>query len=135
MTRGSNGKGGSTRLTPQLKTLLAHSWIGEQEARFVCDVTRQLKARAEQMRRGTDLASLTVHGALEPGNVLFDEEGEVVAWVDWADSAQFVRVFDVAHALLKFAGRRPDAVLPGHLAAVDERGELRHSLPAGSQAD
>jgi Ser/Thr protein kinase RdoA (MazF antagonist) len=102
-------------VTPRLKTLLAHSRIGEQEARFVCDVTRQLKARAEQMRRGTDLASLTVHGALEPGNVLFDEEGEVVAWVDWADSAQFVRVFDVAHALLKFAGRRPDAVLPGQV--------------------
>jgi Ser/Thr protein kinase RdoA (MazF antagonist) len=105
----------SRYVAPRLETLLAHGWIGEQEEGFVCEVTRQLTGRAEAVRGKTNLVSLTVHGALEPGNVLFDQEGEVVAWVDWADSAQFVRVYDVAHALLKFAGRRPDAVLPGQV--------------------
>jgi Ser/Thr protein kinase RdoA (MazF antagonist) len=105
----------SRYVAPRIETLLAHGWIGEQEEGFVREVTRQLTGRAEAVRGKTDLVSLTVHGALEPGNVLFDQEGEVVAWVDWADSAQFVRVYDVAHALLKFAGRRPDAVLPGQV--------------------
>jgi len=59
-----------------------------------------------------------VHGALEPGNVLFDAAGEVAAWVDWADSAHFVRAYDVAYALLKFAGRRPNAILPGQVGPV-----------------
>jgi Ser/Thr protein kinase RdoA (MazF antagonist) len=105
----------SRYVAPRLETLLAHGWIGEQEEGFVREVTRQLTGRAEAVRGKTDLVSLTVHGALEPGNVLFDQEGEVFAWVDWADSAQFVRVYDVAHALLKFAGRRSDAVLPGQV--------------------
>ena len=102
-------------VAPRLETLLARGWIGELEEGFVHEVTQQLTDRAEAVRGEAGLVSLTVHGALEPGNVLFDQEGEVVAWVDWADSAQFVRVYDVAHALLKFAGRRPDAVLPGQV--------------------
>jgi homoserine kinase type II len=100
---------------PRLETLRTRGWISEPEARFVGEVMQQLENQAEAVREESSLVSLTVHGALEPGNVLFDPTGKVVAWVDWADSAQFVRVYDVAHALLKFAGRRPDAVLPGQV--------------------
>jgi Ser/Thr protein kinase RdoA (MazF antagonist) len=123
-------------ITLRLRILLERGWIGEPEERFVCDVRRQLRERAEVVREETDLVSLTVHGALEPGNVRFDPAGEVVAWVDWADSAWFVRAYDVAHALLKFTGRRPDAILPGQVGsalpwssvehfAVTYRGEAR----------
>jgi len=105
-------------VAPRLGTLLARGWIGEPEERFVREVRRQLRERAEVARKETDLVYLTVHGALEPGNVLFDQRGEVVAWVDWADSAHFVRAYDVAHALLKFAGRRPDAILPGQVGSA-----------------
>lgn len=104
-------------VSPQLRTLVARGWIGEREARFVRDVTTQLGDRADRVE-DTALVSLTIHGALEPGNVLFGSEekaGQVVAWVDWADSGLFVRAFDVAYALLKFAGRRPDALLPGQV--------------------
>jgi Ser/Thr protein kinase RdoA (MazF antagonist) len=41
----------------------------------------------------------------------------VITLVDWVDSAQFLRVYDVAHALLKFAGRRPDAILLGQVGS------------------
>jgi len=104
-------------VAPRLETLLARGWIGEREAQFVHDLTKELKEQARQVEKA-GLAPLTIHGALEPGNVLFNEEGEVIALVDWADSSQFVRAFDVAHALLKFAGRRADAVLPGQVGPV-----------------
>jgi Ser/Thr protein kinase RdoA (MazF antagonist) len=103
--------------SPRLRTLAARGWIGEREAQFVRDVTTQLRDRADQVEDAA-MVSLTIHGALEPGNVLFgkgDKAGQVVAWVDWADSGLFVRAFDVAYALLKFAGHRPDAVLPGQV--------------------
>jgi Ser/Thr protein kinase RdoA (MazF antagonist) len=74
-------------------------WIGEQEEGFVRDVMRQLVDRAEAVRGEIGLVSLTVHGALEPGNVLFGQEDEVAAWVDWADSAQFVRVYVESFAM------------------------------------
>jgi len=99
---------------PRMEALLARSRIGEQEAQFVRDTTKELMEQVGQAKE-TDLASLTIHGALEPGNVLFDEASEVVALVDWADSDRFVRAFDMARALLKFAGRRPDAILPGQI--------------------
>jgi Ser/Thr protein kinase RdoA (MazF antagonist) len=106
--------------TPRVKALLSRGWIGEQEAQFVRRVARQLRTYSDQVEEAA-LASLTVHGALEPGNVLFGkggEKGDIVALVDWADSAQFARAFDVAHALLKFAARRPDATLPGQVGPL-----------------
>ncbi len=102
-------------IAPQMATLLARGEIGAPEVRFVREVVRQLAQQAERVKRETELVLLTVHGALEPGNVLFDAAGEVAAWVDWADSAHFVRAYDVAYALLKFAGWRPDAILPGQV--------------------
>jgi Ser/Thr protein kinase RdoA (MazF antagonist) len=116
-------------IAPQLATLLARGRIGVSEVRFVREAVRQLAQQAERVRGEKDLVFLTVHGALEPGNVLFDVAGEVAAWVDWADSAHFVRVYDVAHALLKFAGRGPDAILPGQVGpALDWRGVERFAL-------
>jgi Ser/Thr protein kinase RdoA (MazF antagonist) len=99
----------------QLETLLPRGWIGEPEVQLLRELTQQLKGQGQAISKETGVISLTVHGALEPGNVLFDQAGRVIAVVDWADSAQFARVFDVAHALLKFGGRRPDAVLPGQV--------------------
>jgi homoserine kinase type II len=111
-------------VTTRLEALRARDRIGETEARFVHQVTHQLRERAEVARDERELISLTVHGALEPGNVLFGPQGEVVAWVDWADSGQFVRAYDVAHALLKFGGRRPDAVLPGQVGPMLPRSSV-----------
>ncbi len=102
-------------IAPRLATLLARDRIGTPEVWYAREVVRQLAQQAERVKRETELVLLTVHGALEPGNVLFDAAGEVAAWVDWADSAHFVRAYDVAYALLKFAGRRPDAILPGQV--------------------
>lgn len=107
----------SAYVAPRLEALSLDGRMGWQEVKFVHDAMGQLKVQARRYEEESEIVSLTVHGALEPGNVLFDEEGGVVAWVDWADSAQFVRAFDVAHALLKFAGRRPDAVLPGQVGS------------------
>ena len=116
-------------IAPQIATLLARGRIGAPEVRFVREAVRQLAQQAERVKAETGLVFLTVHGALEPGNVLFDAAGEVAAWVDWADSAHFVRAYDVAHALLKFAGRRPDAILPGQVGpALDWPGVERFAL-------
>jgi homoserine kinase type II len=105
----------SSYIEPRLGVLLSRRQLSELEAEFVKGATQRLKSQSEKLTQGPDVISLIVHGALEPGNVLFDQAGNVIAWVDWADSARFVRVYDVAHALLKFAGRRPDAVLPGQV--------------------
>jgi Ser/Thr protein kinase RdoA (MazF antagonist) len=116
-------------IASQIATLLAHGRIGAPEVWSVREAVRQLGQQAEQVKRETDLVFLTVHGAMEPGNVLFDAASEVTAWVDWADSAHFVRAYDVAYALLKFAGRRLDAILPGQVGpALDWPGVERFAL-------
>ena len=100
--------------------------VGERETPFLREAVAQLQARAARVKEEEGLVPLVVHGALEPGNVLFGLGGEAVAVVDWADSAQFVRAYDVAHALLKFAGRRSDAVLPGQVgSSLHRRGVER----------
>jgi homoserine kinase type II len=116
-------------IAPRMATLLARGRIGMPEVWFVREAVRQLTQQAERLKGETGLVFLTVHGALEPGNVLFDAAGEVAAWVDWADSAHEVRAYDVAYALLKFAGRRPDAILPGQVGpAPDWSGVERFAL-------
>lgn len=96
------------------------------EATCVRPIVQPLRAQGVALRDEAGLVPLTVHGALEPGNVLSDPSGAVTALLDWADSGQFVRAYDVAYALLKFAGRRPDSVLPGQAGpALDQRGVER----------
>ena len=85
--------------------LAAHGRVWERETPFLRQAVAQLQAQAARVREEAGLVPLVVHGALEPGNILFGPDGEAIALVDWADadgtsvSAQFVRVYGVAHAL------------------------------------
>lgn len=106
------------RVSKPLMWLLKHRLIGSGEKRFVKTAVEELKDRSRQFRSEDGLGHLVVHGAMEPGNVIFASDNEVLALVDWSDSLEFVRVFDVASALLKFVGRRGDAVLPGQVGPL-----------------
>ncbi len=106
------------RITKPLGWLLKHRLIGSSEKRFVQTAAQELKDQANRFRNEEGLARLVVHGAVEPGNVIFTPANEVAALVDWSDSLEFARVFDIASALLKFIGRRADAVLPGQVGSM-----------------
>lgn len=101
------------RVTKPLAWLLKHRLIGSSEKRFIQAAVQELKDQSNHFRQAAGLVRLVVHGSVEPGNVIFTPANEVAALVDWSDSLTFVRVFDVAGALLKFIGRRGDAVVPG----------------------
>ncbi len=100
-------------IAPRLQALQVQRKIDRQAERFVRDTADRLRDEASRLADTAEVGWLIVHGAVEPGNVIFDPRGGIAALVDWSDSAYFVRIFDVASALLKFVGRRADAMLPG----------------------
>jgi Ser/Thr protein kinase RdoA (MazF antagonist) len=99
------------RIVKPLDWLFKHRRIRYEERQFVQTAAREIKEQIPRFRHEKDIIKLIVHGAVEPGNVVFS--GDVATLLDWSGSLRFVRVFDVASALLKFVGRRVDAVLPG----------------------
>lgn len=107
-----------SRVDRPLGWLLKHRLIGSSEKKFVQAAMQEIKDQADGFRKDDSLVRLVVHGAIEPGNVIFTPANEVAALVDWSDSLEFVRVFDVASALLKFIARRADAVLPGQVGPM-----------------
>lgn len=107
-----------SRVVKPLDWLLKHRLLGSSEKRFVQAAVQELKDLSNRFQNGEGLVRLVAHGAVEPGNVLFTPANEVAALVDWSDSLEFVRVFDVASALLKFIARRADAVLPGQVGPM-----------------
>lgn len=108
----------NNRVSKPLEWLLKHRLIGSSEKRFVQAAVQELKGQAHRFPNAEGLVRLIVHGAVEPGNVIFTPANEVAALVDWSHSREFVRTFDVASALLKFVGCRADAVLPGQVGPL-----------------
>lgn len=107
-----------SRIAKPLTWLLKHRLIGSNEKHFVHTAVQEIGDQVSRFRSAEGLARLVVHGSVEPGNVIFTPDNDVAALVDWSDSLEFVRVFDVANALLKFIARRGDAVLPGQVGPM-----------------
>ncbi|MBN1313377.1 MAG: phosphotransferase [Anaerolineae bacterium] len=107
-----------SRITKPLGWLSKHRRIHSDERRLVQTIVREIKEQARRFRHETELVRLIVHGAVEPGNVLFAPSDKVAALVNWTHSEEFVRIFDVASALLKFVGCRADSSLPGQIGPL-----------------
>ncbi|MBN1429279.1 MAG: phosphotransferase [Anaerolineae bacterium] len=106
------------RAAKPLTWLFKHHCIRIEERWLAQAIIKEIKEQVRHFRHEKGLVRLVVHGMVEPGNVLFDPSGEVISLADWAGIQEFVRVFDVANALLKFVGRRADATLPGQVGPL-----------------
>jgi Ser/Thr protein kinase RdoA (MazF antagonist) len=106
------------RAAKPLGWLYKHRRIRSEERRLARAIVRETKEQARRFRHEDGLVRLIVHGAVEPGNMLFTPSDKVAALVNWTSCREFVRVFDVAVALLKFVGCRADAILPGQIGPL-----------------
>jgi len=106
------------RVAKPLGWLYKHRRIRSEERRLARAIVRETKEQARRFRHENGLVRLIVHGAVEPGNVIFTPSDKAAALVNWTSSQEFVRVFDVAVALLKFVGCRADAILPGQIGPL-----------------
>lgn len=60
--------------------------------------------KANRITPSSKIIKLIAHGDFTPSNLLFNESGEVVAIVDFDNSAYHVRIRDLAEALITFCG-------------------------------
>jgi Ser/Thr protein kinase RdoA (MazF antagonist) len=107
----------ASEVRPVLDGLVKRHELSPEGRKFARGLAKELRTQAATFK-GERIPRLIVHGSFEPESVTFGAGAVIVNVGNWMQSRVFGRAFEVAYGLLRFAGRRPDAQLPGQVGPI-----------------